>query len=318
MYRVTEYRQDDTIVYERYEDYWDPEAAGAAVIEYYIMPDPTTRLNAIRTGQLDWTLIDPIQVAEAESAGLTVVPTPSLSYVHLQINRSFEPFQDVRVRQALNHAVNAQAIVDAVLLGYADVNQQSFPEWYFAWDDASGAVAYDYDPEVARQLLADAGYADGFEFEVIVPTIPIYLEVFQVIQAMYAEVGLTATLRSVPGAQVADLFYSQEEAQAIISPWGGRPDPGQTLYLLFHPDGFSNPGDHSTDEYLALWEETLAPGDDREAAIQAASGQILADALDVSYYYPQTPFVYSENVVGFQQWFSGKPEFRNMGVASGG
>ncbi|WP_420452384.1 ABC transporter substrate-binding protein [Ilumatobacter sp.] len=316
MYEVVEYRQDDMIVYEAYEDYWDPEAVGAARIEYSIMPDSNTRLNAIRTGQLDWTLLDPPQITDAESAGLTVEPTPSLSYLHLQLNRSFEPFANVDVRKALNHAINNEAIVEAVLLGYGDLNQQSFPEWYFAFDPETGTESYPYDPETARALLEGAGYGDGFEFEVIVPTIPIYNQLYEAMQPMLAEVGITMTLRGVPGAQVADLFYAQEESQAIISPWGGRPDPSQTLYLLFTPDGFSNPGDGTTDAFMELFPQTLEIGD-REESLQAASAQIVEDAMDVVMYYPQTPYAYGENVVGFEQWFSGKPEFRGMGVATG-
>lgn len=316
MYTVAEYRQDDVIVYAAYEDYWDPEAVGAARIEYSIMPDSNTRLNAIRTGQLDWTFLDPQQIADAESAGLTVTPTPSLSYLHLQLNRSFEPFLNADVRKALNHAIDRQAIVDTVLLGYADLNQQSFPEWYFAFDPDTGTESYPYDPEGAKALLEGAGYGDGFEFEAIVPTIPIYQQLYQAMQPMLSEVGITMTLRGVPGAQVADLFFAQLEGQAIIAPWGGRPDPSQTLYLLFTPDGFSNPGDQSTDAFMEVYPDTLMIGD-RQEALRAASAQIVADAMDVVLYYPQTPYVYGENVVGFEQWFSGKPEFRGMGVEAG-
>ncbi|MFV0526608.1 MAG: ABC transporter substrate-binding protein [Acidimicrobiales bacterium] len=317
MYKVTEYRQDDTIIYERYEDYWDPDAAAAAKIEYLIQPDSNTRLNAITTGQIDWTLIDPVQVADAEGAGLVVDPSPSLAFLHLQLNRSFEPFQDARVRKALNHAIDNAGIVQTVLLGYGDLNDQSFPEWYFAFDEATGTEVYDYNPETARQLLAEAGYADGFSFEVVVPTIPIYQELYQAMQPMMAAVGIDMTLRSVPGAQVADIFYAQKEGQAIISPWGGRPDPSQTLYLLFTPDGFSNPGGVTTDKFMDLYPATLEV-DGREAALQAASAEITAEAMDVVMYYPQTPYVYGQNVVGVQQWYSGKPEFRGMGVSAEG
>ncbi|MFV0256871.1 MAG: ABC transporter substrate-binding protein [Acidimicrobiales bacterium] len=318
MYQVTEYRQDDTIIYERYENYWDPEAAAAAKIEYLIQPDANTRLNAITTGQIDWTLVDPIQVADAEAAGLVIDPTPSLAFLHLQLNRSFEPFQDERVRKALNHAIDNEGIVQTVLLGYGDLNDQSFPEWYFAFDPTTGTEVYDYNPDTARQLLTEAGYADGFSFEVLVPTIPIYQELYQAMQPMMAAVGIEMTLRSVPGAQIADLFYSQEEGQAIISPWGGRPDPSQTLYLLFTPDGFSNPGDGTTDTFMQLYPATLDVGDGREAALQAASAEITSSAMDVVMYYPQTPYIYGQNVVGAQQWYSGKPEFRGMGVAAEG
>ncbi|MEP4649962.1 MAG: ABC transporter substrate-binding protein [Ilumatobacter sp.] len=319
MFTVAEYDQDARIVYEAYDDYWDPDAVQVAGIDFLIQTDSVTRLNALRSGQIDWTFVDPPQVSEAESAGLELLTVPSLAYYHLQLNGSFEPFADPVVRQALNHAINRDAIVDGLLLGIGGIaGVQPFPEGYFAHDDSISADLYEYDPEMARQMLADAGYPDGFTFEMIVPTVPNITQLGEAVQAQLAEIGVTAEIRAVQPSQTADIFYVQKEGQGLVSPWGGRPDPSQTLGLLYTAAGFSNPGALTTDaveETSAAALEVQSP-EDRALDLQAASRQVTEDALDVVIYFTTTPVVYASNVTGVEGWFSGKPEFRGMGVTS--
>ena len=72
MFTVSEYRANDRIIYNRYDGYWDPDAVRCATFDYSISGDPITRLNAIRSGQVDGTFVDPAQEADAESAGLVI------------------------------------------------------------------------------------------------------------------------------------------------------------------------------------------------------------------------------------------------------
>ena len=316
MFSVSEYRPNDRIVYNRYDGYWEPDAVRCAVFDYSINGDPITRLNAIRSGQVDGTFVDPPQEADAESAGLVIRRGTGLAYYHMQMNRSFEPFASLEVRQALNHAIDRQAIVDGLLLGLGNPSCQVFPEGYFAFDEETGTDTYPYDPDRARQLLEAGGYPDGFEFEMIVPTIPQILQLGEIVQAQLAEYGITANITQVEPAQTADIFYAQQQGQGLISPWGGRPDPTLTLQLLFGGEGFSNPGRHTTpavEEAIAAT-RVVQSDEDRAAAIKAASAAVTADALDLVLYYPITPSVYTEQVLGVQTWLSGKPEFRYVGL----
>ncbi len=316
MYRMTEYQEDALIVYERFEDYWDPDAQGVQRIELVIQTDPVTRLNALRSGQLDLTFVDAQQEQEAIDAGFEVDRHTGLALMHLQLNRERPWFADERVRRALNHAIDREAIVDGVLFGIGNPSDQSFPEGYFAFDPETGTQTYPHDPELARELLAEAGYADGFAFEFIVPSVPLNVQLGEVTKAQLAEVGIDAQIRQVEPVQTADIFYSNEEGDALIATWGGRPDPSQTLNLLYSDRGFSNPGRHSTPEVMAAFDETLEVQSPEERAddLQVAAAQVVADALDVVYYFPVTPWAYDEGVVGFEQWISGKPELRGVRV----
>ena len=86
----------------------------------------------------------------------------------------------------------------------------------------------------------------------IVPTIPQILQLGEIVQAQLAEIGITVNIRQVEPAQTADIYYARQEGQGLVSPWGGRPDPTQTLKLMFGGEGFSNPGRHTTPEVQEL------------------------------------------------------------------
>ncbi len=314
MYRVTEYQEDALIVYERYEDYWDPDAAGVARIEFVIQVDSVTRLNAIRSGQLDLTFVDPQQEQEAADAGLNIDRHTGLAFYHIQMNRDREWFNDPLVREAMNLAIDRDAIVEGLLFGIGDASTQSYPEGYFAFNEEVGTRSFEYDPERARELLAEAGYPDGFSFEYIVPAVPLIVQLGEATQAQLAEVGIDAQIRQVEPVQTADIFYTNEEGDALIAPWGGRPDPSQTLNLLYSDRGFSNPGRHTTPEMMEAFQDTLEvqSPDERQAALQAASAQVVEDILDVVIYFTVTPYVSTDQVSGFVEWISGKPEMRGV------
>ena len=117
----------------------------------------------------------------------------------------------------------------------------------------------------------------------IVPTIPNILQLGEIVQAQLAEIGITANITQVEPAQTADIFYAQQQGEGLVSPWGGRPDPTLTLQLQFGPDGFSNPGRHTTpavEEAIAAT-KVVQSDEERTAALKAASAAVVADALDV-------------------------------------
>ncbi|XOV82411.1 MAG: ABC transporter substrate-binding protein [bacterium] len=316
-FRHVEYRFGNRSVYERFEGYWRPEDAGVARLELLLVPDETTRLNGIRSGQIQGATIGTLQIEQARLSGLNVQTGVGLEVLHMQINRARSHFGDRRVRQAMNHAIRREAIVRALGLGYGEPSVQPFPEGYVAHAGELGRLYYDYNPEKARALLADAGLEAGFAFELIVPNIPSYLPLFEALHDQLAAVGIEAVPRVLEGAQISERFYGATESDAALVTWGGRPDPSQTIDLLFTPGALPNPGDHSTPEVMRLAAAARREIDPARRAelLQATTAEITREAMDVVLSLPSSTFATRPSIRGMRVWASGnKPEFRGVTV----
>lgn len=317
MYKVVEYQPGSRAVYERNDDYWDPDAAAAARMEFTTITDSLQRLNALRSGSIDATILAANDVAAAQQAGFVVDSQPILQFFHLQLNLSKPYLDDVRVRQAINHAINREELVQGLLFGLGEPAVQPFPRGYFAFDEEIGTDYYEYNPDKARQLLAGAGVPEGYELELINQNAPQYTQLSEAIQAQLADVGLNATITQ--STIFANTFYVEGEGDAGAINWTGRPDPAQTIALLYTETGFANPGGVTTDEVATLYEQLVATTDEAARADLARqlSRQITLDALDVVLYFPYENVAYSDRVIGLRPWLAGKLEFRGVGIAAG-
>lgn len=316
-FRHVEFLLGNRSVYERFDDYWAPEDAGVQRLQLVLTPDTTTRLNAVRSGQVDGTTIGTLQIEQARRYNLQVQTGVGLEVLHMQLNRNRSKFSDKRVRQALNHAVDRKSLVRALSFGYGEASAQHFPIGYMAHDAATGADYYNYDPDRARTLLAEAGLKEGFSFELIVPNIPSYMPLFEVLQYQFAEIGVTAIPWVLEGAQISERFYGTSEGDAALVTWGGRPDPSQTIDLLFTPGSLPNPGGHSTPELMVLAQLARQEIDpqQRPTQLQAAAAEIARQALDLVLYLPSSTFALRPEVEGMRVWASGnKPEFRGVRI----
>lgn len=297
-YRLTEFLPDDRVVYEPVEDYYDPDNQTLGGLEVVVLPDDATRLNAVRTGEIDMTFIRPFQVEEAEAAGINVTPNPGLIWYHAGLNSSRSEFGDVRVRQALNHAVNRQEMTDTLLAGFCTPSLQPVPEGVIGHADSVGPDYYEYDPDRARELLAEAGLADGFEFTAAVVNPTLFVQIAESIQAQLAEVGVTMNLDVAPVPDVNNAYFVEGTADAYVGLWLGANDPSEMVSSLYLPDGFNNPGELSTDSIRDLYSQTLTETDDdsRSEVFQ----QLVQEAVDLNYHVGvcnvQTPIAHNDRV----------------------
>lgn len=196
---------------------WDPEkvtmsaftgswrAPKVARLEVLALPDGTSRLQALETGRVDVaTNINPDDIGRLEAAGHRLYsrnPT-RIMVVAFEAVRAGSPFRDVRVRQAMNYAVNRQAIVDSLLGGLTQPASQ--PAAAVAVGYMPDLKPYPYDPAKARALLKSAGYEKGFSFVMEVPNGQLANDgaVAQQIAADLAAVGVRAEIREIDFATV--------------------------------------------------------------------------------------------------------------------
>lgn len=149
------------------ERYWDQDAIRYSKVTVKVITNPTTMLQAARTGEIDVGYGDPSTADSAKSAGINVVEN-AFAWGGLVIadreGEIVEALGDVKVRQALNYAINREAISEGINRGYA--TPASAPRTPDGFDE-SVQDFYAYDPEKAKSLLAEAGYPDGFEVELL-------------------------------------------------------------------------------------------------------------------------------------------------------
>ncbi|MEO9777506.1 MAG: ABC transporter substrate-binding protein [Sedimentitalea sp.] len=162
-FTFAEWRSNEAVVLERNADYWgDP--AGTDVVVFRPITDANTRVAEMLAGGIDMMVeVPPTSLSQFEGDAFTVAQQAGPHVWFLILNAKEGPFADVRVRQAANYAINKEAIVNDVLEGTAEVAAGPTPP-AFAWAYNADLEPYPYDPDKARELLADAG-AEGAELK---------------------------------------------------------------------------------------------------------------------------------------------------------
>lgn len=320
MATLVEYVPGQFSRYDRNPGYWDPEAAKAAHYEIYAQTSAPTRFNMLQTGQAELTYLDPSQAEQAAAAGLNSAPSKSLSIMSMYLNTGKPPFDDIRVRQAMEHAVDRRAIVDGVFFGLGEPVTQYMPpdHWAFNPDVTPQDPEHGYDPERARALLAEAGYPGGADFEMLVPSLDDHRAVAEALVPMFAEVGLRATLRVVESPTTAVTFYGRQEGNAF--PGMGAPFADPTIpYQASLPDQYANPWDTTTEEFQRAWNDSLV-GTTREERIPAIHRMVeeekeILKSFPLHAHFP--PSAWTDRAVfpdGYQPAYA--PHFRGVGVTS--
>lgn len=317
-FRMVSHTPGASTVYERFDDYWDTEnLAKVAELEIRVIPDQVARLNALRTGQINATQLGQNQVSEVENdSSITVDLNTELQYFYVVENRARAGQDDLKVRQALLHALDREAICDALLFGLCQLTDQPFPPGYFAYDDSIDDVLYPYDPERAQELFDEAGVSD-LELSMLIPAgLPTYPEMAEIIQAQWGEFGINVSIEPAEPTQLGELMFAQESADSMLASWGGRPDPAMTLNQRMSGDGFANPGGHTTEKMTELIEQAISLGDpdERQEALRAGSREVAESVLEMVVLFPQIPYGLGEGAI-FQPYLTAKPEFRNAGIA---
>lgn len=318
MFELVEYRPGDRVLYERYDDYWNPDDVHVAGLEIIVQGDGVARFNAIQNAETDITVLEPSQFADAEESDLTTVEFDTTGVDLLLMNRTRSEFGDVRVRQAMNHAVDRAAIAETLFFGYANPTEQFYAETYPSGHVAEMEGRYPYDPDLARELLDEAGLGDGFTFELLIPTGTHFEQVAEVMQAQFAEVGITVDLRVVEPTQVANIFFTDQQGDAALGTYPGRTDPAMTAEIYFTAHVHSNPGAHVLDGLDAAWRAALEPLPDkeREERLHELMEIIVEEAGAVVLVQGQALVATQPNVTGFHWSMRGQPDFRGVAVTA--
>jgi len=147
------------------------------------------------------------------------------------------PFVDQKVRQALQHGINRSEIANRLLGGMVIPADVHLAPGYFG--QTSNVQKYEYDPEKCRQLLAEAGFTDGFSTTLYFMSTPQTLEMATLIQAQLKDAGVEVELNPLETSAYVQANRAREPPMVILS-ISARPDPDTILTTLFHSDGYLN------------------------------------------------------------------------------
>ncbi|WP_216699719.1 ABC transporter substrate-binding protein [Arthrobacter sp. H5] len=266
---LTEVEDGQRYVLEATENYPLVESGSANVDEviFRVFPDVNTEVLALRAGDLD--MIGnalPPAVAEdlAGDDSVQLFTVPSLGWAHMQYNMRRAPLDQVEVREALAHAVDYDAIREVVLGGNAiSSNSSVLTPVYEQWQDGLDLEEYAYDPEMSRQLLEDAGFADAdgddvydeLSFEMVYdqgdPMVSTWAEL---VQDQSLDAGINIELvgldRNTYLARTADRDFD-----IYAGSWAIIDEPQSNFALLFSPEGFINYAGVDDPEVSELMEE---------------------------------------------------------------
>lgn len=278
-----------TITLERNDDYWG-EAAKTSELVFRVIPDESTRRQELEAGSIQgYDLPNPADWSGLEDDGNEVVIRDPFNIFYVGLTPENNPaLEDLKVRQALYHAIDREQLVQSQLPEGAEVATQFMPQAVKGWN--ADLAAYEYDPEQAEQLLAEAGQEDleitfAYPTEVSRPYMPNPQALYEAIRANLEDVGVTVDVKTASwnGGYLDNVTAGKYDAYLLG--WTGDYDSAFNFIGTFF--GNLNSNDFGTKAYP--WGEDLSQAlqdadavvdeDERTAAFEAINQQIMEDYL---------------------------------------
>lgn len=240
-----------TYVFKKRDDYWNADAIEVETFTIRVLQDPTASFNALQAGEIDAANVRPQMITQLNEEDFTFSEIDATALMFLDIvDRSGEDFPalgDERVRQALNYAVNREDMVSGLLAGQGAPATQIFNPEGEVHDPALDAT-YEYDPEKAKELVEEAGYA-GETIEI--PSTFLSTNFEPAISQAFTDAGLNVEWVSVPPQQAQSAHLSGDYG-VTFQILGFNSDPADAFYH-FSPGGFGNPLNHSDEKLDELF-----------------------------------------------------------------
>ncbi|WP_240688108.1 ABC transporter substrate-binding protein [Pseudalkalibacillus hwajinpoensis] len=227
--------RNDKILLSKNEDYYVEDIPRLDQLIFRVIPDNSARFTALQTGEVD--MIDGLSPDDADlvksDGNLDLVKRPGFNIGYLAFNMEKEPFNNPKVRKALNYAINKDSIIDAFYNGMAEKAVNPIPPSLWGYNEEIDG--YSYDPEKAKELLAEAGLEGGFTTELWAmsnprPYMPQPLKIAEAIQSDLAEVGVEIDINTYEWATYLDKTSNGEHDMALFGWTGVMADPDNFLF----------------------------------------------------------------------------------------
>ena len=262
------------LVLERNDDWWGGDV-GPERIVFRAMPDGALRAAELEAGEIDVAYalapVDALRLRENVDVTMAEIETLGTSYIGFNARKP--PFDDARVRQAINHAIDVDTIIDRVYQGFgARASSPISPQVFAAHPDLE---PYAYDPGLARALLSDAGLTDGFSTTIWTNDNPIRLQIAEIVAGYLDEVGIDVDVEVLDWSAFLRDTAAGEHDMFILGWVAVTADADYGLYTPFHGSNFGMAGNRTfwssdrVDELLDLGRRTADPDERRDIYYEA-------------------------------------------------
>jgi len=289
-------------VLERNDDYWG-EVANIQNLVFRPIADGPARAQELQSGGIDgYDLVDPADVDALDEAGFTILRRPAFNVGYVGLSQSAPPLDNLQIRQAIAHAIDRENIISTNYPEGSTVATQFMPEAVFGYAD--DVTTYDYDPERARELIAESGVTDltlqfFYPTDISRPYMPDPAANFQLMAADLEAVGFTVEPTGLPWTpDFLDAAQSGGAPMYLLGWTGDFGDPDNfvgTFFQTAKPEwGFDNP------ELFALLDEAEAETDvDARTALYEEANRLIMDDL------PGLPYASTEPALAFRPGVEG-------------
>ena len=288
------------------EDYWGDKGQIEEII-FRVIDDPTARRQALESGSIDgYDLVGPADSKALEDAGYKMVSRPPFTILYLAFNQAVPELQDPKVREALSYAIDKDALISQVLPEGTQKATQFMPPVVNGYND--DVTTYDYDPEKAKALLAEAGYTEAnplqleFNYPVNVsrPYMPDPEQIFTVLSTQLAEVGVQTTPVSNEWVDYLDLTTGTPNHGIHLLGWTGDYNDTDNFVGVFFGQESSEWGFNNPELFAALDEARgIADLDEQTALYQDINEQVALFIPGVPLAHPAPTLAFSDRVESF-------------------
>ena len=272
----------------RNENYWR-EGPKVDSLTFKVVPEDGSRIAMLKTGEADIiTPVPPIQVEQIEGdSNIVVMNEKGITYRYVTLNKNYtladgrQPFNDVRVRQAMNYAFDNEAFCQVVFQGYAVKPTSIFSDSIMYYAEQT---PYDLDLEKAQALMEEAGYADGFPVTIWVDNTTIEMQGAEFVKQQLAQINIDVTVEPQESTTIADrtaLPEDETEVQMWYVNWSsGSYEADGSMRNILHGDKFPPSGYNTAfwnnAEFNQLLDDALVSTDEAEIADLYAQAQAIA------------------------------------------
>ncbi|HDR1084777.1 ABC transporter substrate-binding protein [Pasteurella multocida] len=235
-FEFVSYQKDSAVRYKAFENYWQGKAKIDRLV-FSITPDASVRYAKLQKGECHAAPYpNPADIAKLKAdSNITLLTKPGLNVGYLNFNVQKAPFDNVKVRQALNYAVNKDAIIESVYQGAGQVAKNPIPPTMWSYNDE--VKDYAYDPEKAKALLKEAGFENGFETDlwampVSRPYNPNARRMAELVQADWEKVGVKAKIVSYEWGEYLKRMRAGDHQTGMMGWTGDNGDPDNFLNTL--------------------------------------------------------------------------------------